>query len=167
MRHEGRGVIRIDDETDHGGHVIGVSSGTVVMGKIAALAGDMTYCPRCKGQFEIKPDGTGAKHEGRPYAYHGDLTECGARLITSLMIGNSLSSRTDDQGRSGSGERTFDDRFVLLDDHTGVPLAFTEYAIERESGHIEHGITNESGETHLLSATAARETVKIYVAIGS
>jgi type VI secretion system secreted protein VgrG len=37
-----------------------------------------------KGDFAIKPDGAGARHQGKPYAYDGDVTECGARLITSL-----------------------------------------------------------------------------------
>jgi uncharacterized Zn-binding protein involved in type VI secretion len=64
--------------------VIRASSGTTVMGTVAALQADMTHCPLCKGNFAIKPDGTGARHEGKPYAYDGDLTECGARLITSL-----------------------------------------------------------------------------------
>jgi uncharacterized Zn-binding protein involved in type VI secretion len=84
MKHEGRGVIRIDDMTDHGGKVINATSETIVLGKAAALAGDMTYCPRCKGNFAIKPDGAGAKHKGVSYAYHDDVTECGAKLITSV-----------------------------------------------------------------------------------
>ncbi len=84
MKHEGRGVIRLNDKTDHGGQVISVSSGTVVLGKEAALADDMTFCPKCKGNFPIKPDGAGAKHIGRPYAYDNDLTACGAKLISSL-----------------------------------------------------------------------------------
>jgi len=84
MKHEGRGVIRNGDKTDHGGQVISVSSGTIVMGKEAALANDMTYCPQCKGQFPITPDGAGAKHQGRPYAYNNDATACGAHLISSL-----------------------------------------------------------------------------------
>ena len=84
MKHQGRGVIRADDKTDHGGHVIKASSGTVVMGKTAALADDMTHCPKCNGNFAIMPDGAGAKHMGRAYAYHDDVTECGAKLITSL-----------------------------------------------------------------------------------
>jgi uncharacterized Zn-binding protein involved in type VI secretion len=84
MKHEGRYVIRLGDQTDHGGQVISVSSGTMVMGTEAALADDMTFCPKCKGKFLIKPDGAGARHEGRPYAYHNDLTACGARLISSL-----------------------------------------------------------------------------------
>jgi uncharacterized Zn-binding protein involved in type VI secretion len=84
MKHQGRGVIRMNDKTDHGGHVTAVSSGTIVMGLEAALAGDMTTCPKCKGDFPIKPDGAGARHEGRPYAYDGDVTACGAKLISSL-----------------------------------------------------------------------------------
>ena len=84
MKHEGRAVIRMGDKTDHGGEVISASSETTMMGKVAVLADDMTFCPRCKGTFGVKPDGKGAKHKGRPYAYHGDLTECGAHLIASL-----------------------------------------------------------------------------------
>lgn len=169
MKHEGRGVIRIDDKTDHGGWVISASSGTVVMGKIAALADDMTFCPRCKGQFAIKPDGKGARHEGRAYAYHGDLTECGARLVTSLAPthanSGSLSSSQCEQIKDSLPGLAFDDRFVLLDDQSGEPAAFTEYAVERENGNIEHGITNERGETHVVSATTKPEKVKIYIAL--
>ncbi|MES2017393.1 MAG: PAAR domain-containing protein [Pseudomonadota bacterium] len=84
MKHQGRGVIRVGDKTDHGGEVIKASSGTIVMGKAAVLADDMTHCPQCKGDFAIKPDGAGATHTGRAYAYHGDVTACGAKLITSL-----------------------------------------------------------------------------------
>jgi len=84
MKHQSRGVIRLNDKTDHGGKVISASSGTTVMGMTAALQDDMTHCPKCKGNFAIKPDGTGARHKGKPYAYDGDMTECGARLITSL-----------------------------------------------------------------------------------
>jgi uncharacterized Zn-binding protein involved in type VI secretion len=84
MKHQGRGVIRLNDKTNHGGKVISVSSGTLVLGLEAALANDMTLCPKCKGVFPIKPDGTGATHKGRPYAYDNDLTGCGAKLISSM-----------------------------------------------------------------------------------
>lgn len=84
MKHQGRDVIRLDDKTDHGGKVISASSGTTVMGVAAAIQGHMTHCPKCKGNFAIRPDGAGARHEGKPYAYDGDVTECGARLITSM-----------------------------------------------------------------------------------
>lgn len=84
MKHEGRGVIRLGDKTDHGGRVISVSSGTFVMGVEAALAGDVTFCPQCKGEFSIEPAGAGAKYSGQPYAYDDDLTACGAKLIASM-----------------------------------------------------------------------------------
>jgi uncharacterized Zn-binding protein involved in type VI secretion len=84
MKHEGRSVIRLNDKTDHGGEVISVSSETVVLGIEAARADDMTFCPKCKGKFPIKPDGAGAKHVGRRYAYDNDVTACGAKLISSL-----------------------------------------------------------------------------------
>ncbi|GGZ02913.1 hypothetical protein GCM10007388_40680 [Pseudoduganella plicata] len=48
------------------------------MGKPAALKGDMTFCPQCKGTFAIQPDGKGARHNGKPYAHDGDGTACGA-----------------------------------------------------------------------------------------
>lgn len=84
MKHEGRAVIRLGDKTDHGGVVISASSGTRVMGRDAALSDDMTFCPKCKGNFLIKPNGTGARHQGRAYAYANDSTACGAKLIGSL-----------------------------------------------------------------------------------
>jgi uncharacterized Zn-binding protein involved in type VI secretion len=54
------------------------------MGTEAALGDDVTFCPKCKGKFPIKPDGSGAKHKGRSYAYDNDLTACGAKLISSV-----------------------------------------------------------------------------------
>lgn len=83
MKHDGRGVVRTGDKTNHGGQVLSVSSGTKVMGLEAALQNDMTFCPRCKGQFPIKAT-AGTKHDGKPYAYDGDATGCGAKLISSL-----------------------------------------------------------------------------------
>lgn len=166
MRHEGRGVIRLGDKTDHGGYVISASSGSIVMGKEAALANDMIFCPRCKGQFPIQPDGKGARHAGRSYAYHDDVAACGARLISSLTHGGQASDGVVDAAPSKNieqGPPTFDDRFLLIDDATGKPLALTEYAIERENGKIEYGKTDRRGETHLLSSVAASELVHIFI----
>ncbi len=84
MKHQGRGISRLHDKTDHGGQVVSASSGTIVMGTEAALAGDVTFCPQCKGKFPIKPDGAGSKHKEGPYAYDNDLTACGAKVISSI-----------------------------------------------------------------------------------
>ena len=66
MKYQGRGVIRLNDRTDHSGQVISASSGTIVLGRQVAIQGETTYCPACKGTFAIRPDGAGAKHEGNP-----------------------------------------------------------------------------------------------------
>lgn len=169
MKHQGRGVIRIGDKTDHGGEVISASSGTVVMGKFAALQDDMTICPRCKGEFAIKPDGSGAKHMGRFYAYHNDITACGARLITSLDSSSapSGSSQTSSAGPnpvSGlASDVEFNDYFQLLDANTGQPLRIHDYALVRANGNIEYGTTGINGNTHMLSSTATSESVDVFV----
>jgi uncharacterized Zn-binding protein involved in type VI secretion len=164
MKHEGRGVIRINDQTDHGGKVTSASSGTIVMGLEAALEGDMTFCPRCKGAFAIKTDRSGAKHNGKHYAYHEDVVECGARLISSLSlpIGETASSVLQAVGTQGATGTIFDDKYILIDEDTGVPLPNIEYAIKRANGRVEFGTTNEKGHTHLLTADSA-ESIEIYL----
>ena len=84
MKHQGRRVVRLADTTDHGGKVTKASSGTIVMGVPAALENDTVQCPKCKGNFLIKPGVGGPRHEGKLYAFEGDKTECGATLIASL-----------------------------------------------------------------------------------
>jgi uncharacterized Zn-binding protein involved in type VI secretion len=84
MKHMGRSVTRIDDKTDHGGTVAAASSSTLVLGRAAALEGDATECPRCKGAFAMRPTGDGSRHQGQQYAFEGDVTECGARQLASF-----------------------------------------------------------------------------------
>lgn len=64
MKHQGRGVIRWGDKTDHGAQVISATSETIAMGKVAAIQDELTFCPKCKGKCAIKPDGAGAQHKG-------------------------------------------------------------------------------------------------------
>ncbi|WP_299535375.1 PAAR domain-containing protein [uncultured Herbaspirillum sp.] len=84
--HQGRAVIRLGDKTSHGGEVISACDSLKAMGKAVALEADMTFCPKCKGQFAIQPGGGGStrKHHGKQVAYHGDTTACGATLIATL-----------------------------------------------------------------------------------
>lgn len=58
MKHQGRGVIRLNDKTNHGGQVISASSGATVIGVVAALQNEMTQCSKRKGKFAIKPEQT-------------------------------------------------------------------------------------------------------------
>lgn len=81
---QGRGVIRLGDQTSHGGKVVSASATLKGLGKPVALEGDMTICPKCKGTFPIQPRGSDRKHHGKAVAYDGDEAACGAKLISSL-----------------------------------------------------------------------------------
>ena len=59
-------------------------------------------------------------------------------------------------------EKVFDDRFILFDEDTDTPMPNTEYAIRRANGHLEFGVTDAEGRTHLLTTTAEAESVDIY-----
>jgi len=81
---DGRGVIRLGDRTTHGGEVISAVKDFTVLGKCVAVEGDMSFCPKCKGQFPIQPSGGNRKHHGKQVAFDQDLTACGAKLISSI-----------------------------------------------------------------------------------
>ena len=81
---KGRGVVRLGDKTTHGGQVTSAANDFIVLGKALAVEGDMTFCPQCKGKFAIRPASGDRKHHGKQVAYHDDVTECGAKLISSI-----------------------------------------------------------------------------------
>jgi uncharacterized Zn-binding protein involved in type VI secretion len=84
MRNEnGQGVIRLGDETDHGGEVRTALAGLKAMGVLVSGEDCVAWCPKCKGEFRLIPSGP-RRHMGKLLAYDGDLTECGARLISSI-----------------------------------------------------------------------------------
>ena len=77
-------AVRLGDDTDHGGKVISVSSRYVLHGIGVALEGDMTHCPKCKGDYAILPTPGAATENGKTLAFEGTGTACGARLIASF-----------------------------------------------------------------------------------
>lgn len=79
-----RGVVRLGDKTSHGGQVISASDSFTVLGTPVALDGDSTFCPKCKGTFPITAGASERRHHGSKVAYHGDLTACGATLLSTI-----------------------------------------------------------------------------------
>lgn len=173
-------IIRLGDRTSHGGVVIEGSPTDICMGKPIAFVGHKVQCPKCKGVFPIVEGAPVTTFYGKGVALAGMRTACGAMLIASQFTdivecggGSAGAGQKSDASTSSSTLRAakaapsdtsrFDDKFVLVDAETGSPLAFTEYAIRRGSGAIEHGTTDAAGHTHLLSATASAEVVEIYV----
>ena len=77
-------VIRLHDPTSHGGKVTAVAATPFIVGGIAvACIGDECACP-------IHGDGTIVEGEpmhkinGKPVAYKGHKTSCGATLISTI-----------------------------------------------------------------------------------
>ncbi|HJV50962.1 MAG TPA: PAAR domain-containing protein [Noviherbaspirillum sp.] len=79
-----RPFIVTGDATDHGGTVIGGAASTDTGGKRIARVGDQVTCPRRGhgGTTVIASGDPTVIIDGSPAARHGDLTACGAVLIS-------------------------------------------------------------------------------------
>ncbi|HJV76270.1 MAG TPA: PAAR domain-containing protein [Noviherbaspirillum sp.] len=80
-----RPFIVTGDITDHGGKVITGAATTETSGKRIARMGDQVTCPR-KGHGGTTVIASGDHSviiDGSPAARHGDVTACGATLIST------------------------------------------------------------------------------------
>jgi len=80
-------LVRLSDDTDHGGKVITASATMSFGGKFVARKGDEVSCP--KHEY-VRPnvivDGDESMTDGGiPIARHGYKATCGCRLISSLV----------------------------------------------------------------------------------
>jgi len=81
---DNKAVIRLGDRTDHGGEVKTAFTGLKAHGVAVAGEDCVAWCPKCKGNFRLLPSPGAKKHLGKAIAYDRDLTECGARLLSTL-----------------------------------------------------------------------------------
>jgi uncharacterized Zn-binding protein involved in type VI secretion len=84
----GRPFIVTGDKTSHGGTVIEGAATTDTGGRRIARVGDQVTCPR-KGHGGTTVIATGDPTcliDGRPAARQGDITACGAVLLSSQMV---------------------------------------------------------------------------------
>ena len=80
-----RGVIRLGDDTNHGGKVITASTTMKVMGKPVARVGDLVSCPIHKhGVNSIIEGEPTMKDQGKKIALDGHKSACGCSLISSI-----------------------------------------------------------------------------------
>lgn len=75
-------LIRLGDDTSHGGKVLEASQHSDSGGKPIARMGDKTSCPK-HGNGTIASGDTTMIVDGKPAARHGDKTSCGATLIAT------------------------------------------------------------------------------------
>ena len=81
-------LIVVGDTTSHGGTVISGAASTDIEGKCIARVGDKVTCPirGHGGTTTIASGDPTVIIDGSPAARHGDLTACGARLISSQAL---------------------------------------------------------------------------------
>lgn len=174
-----RYTITLGATTTAGGKVVLASSDGSINGVPIALEGDLIICPACKSQGKIKciepriPE----LWNGKKVALENDLCLCGCpsppRLVPNQTLRwQNLSASSERKSSAISPGATatrpdtdsaFNDKFVLFDEETDQPIPNTEYAIRRESGNLEYGVTDAMGQTHLLATTVKAESVDIYV----
>jgi uncharacterized Zn-binding protein involved in type VI secretion len=155
LYNEGLGVIRKDDKSSHGGVVIS-ASGFPDMGKAIALVGDLVKCPKCKGTFPIVEGAQNRKFMGKPMAFHGHKTACGAILISSYGVENVEPSETPlavapaTEPTKQNENADYDEHFAVVDQH-GAPAPEFSYAVRSPQGEQE-GETDTAGKTqHIYS----------------
>lgn len=86
----GRPFIVLGDTTNHGGVVTSASGSTDTHGRRIARVGDTVSCPRrYHGQTVIVSGDPTMIIDGQPAARHGDMTSCGAMLISAQAVSTS------------------------------------------------------------------------------
>lgn len=174
-----RYFVRVGDKTTAGGTVTQGEESFEYRGKAVAYEGAEIYCHTCTstGRIANTPPYRTMLIKGKQIALDNDICLCKCTPHPRLIASQNTGSMTFDRHESAqagfhaganpllasSGSVCFDDQFKLLDDVTGLPLANIEYAVLHANGTIEHGATDRSGHTHLLSSTAESETVHIYI----
>ncbi|MFP5391547.1 MAG: PAAR domain-containing protein [Gammaproteobacteria bacterium] len=176
--------ITLGASTTVGGKVIS-ASGDLVNGVPMALEGDLVSCPVCRsnGKIVCVEPRIPETWNGRPIALENDVCNCRCSPLPRLLAnqtarsqvlkdtGQALSQPVERCARparpgSAAGPREFSGRFVLVDAHSGIPLAHREYAVVRQSGQLEFGRLDAAGQTHLLHTTIHAESVDVYLCAG-
>ncbi|WP_434664846.1 PAAR domain-containing protein [Paraburkholderia sp. A3BS-1L] len=81
-----KGIIRVGDTTSHGGRVETGSKDSEVMGSAVARKGDRCICPIKGHENCMIIEGDPAfMVDGKPAAFDGHKTSCGAILISSRL----------------------------------------------------------------------------------
>jgi uncharacterized Zn-binding protein involved in type VI secretion len=153
FNNEGLGAITEGCKTTHGGYVLPISRPFTVDERAIALIGDMTHCPKCKGDFPITSgDPTRTWHD-KGMAFHGDQTGCGAQLISEHPHQNPAlaAALLAENNPQQSSDAAYDQHFLLEDENTGQPVAHRFYRLTLNGKTIE-GQTDEHGKTEKVFA---------------
>lgn len=149
-----RSVIRLGDRTNHGGVVVTGDQTINVLGKPAARKGDMTTCPRCKGEYPIV-EGTRSTGSSQWLALEGMRTACGAALIASQHFWREADATgTSSIAPADTNAKAYRGRFQVLDDASREPLTGQQYRVTTIDGTPIEGETDADGFTAWIESEA-------------
>lgn len=186
-----RRIACVGDKLERGGQILPYSGPVFAFGDAGhrvALVGKTAFCEACKSTGIIaKAGGPKRLNFMGEAASDGDIVLCRCATPPKIVAELSGESWCDDEietygecdspvrtmgavtsgnqaspTRSSTAER-FDDRFILRD-AGGMPIDGAHFAVQRGTGELEYGVTDEQGHTHLLSSTAAQENINVYLA---
>jgi len=160
--------IRLGDYTSHGGQVVSATGMQDVYGKPQAVVGDQCTCPiPGHGPCVIAEGAPEITFNGKPTAWQGHRTSCGATLISSLaaVFRDPCSGA---EGNLGRGEeaasaasqaaqqaKQYDEQFVLKD-ASGTPMPDTYYTVKMPTGELRQGVTDADGKTERIVTDGAQ-----------
>jgi uncharacterized Zn-binding protein involved in type VI secretion len=150
----GWGVITEGCKTTHGGTVLPVSrTFTDLVGgasRSVAMVGDMTHCPKCRGNFPIVEGDPRRTWNGLQMAFHGHKTACGATLISEHGVKSAVSpSKAVPASASAAIQQVFtryDQFFLVVDEATGTPVTCFNYGLKTTAGE-HHDLLYSDGAT--------------------
>jgi uncharacterized Zn-binding protein involved in type VI secretion len=140
----GLSVITEGCKTSHGGYVLPISRPFKVGEHSVALVGDMTHCPKCRGDFPIAEGDPNRNWHDKPMAFHGHKTACGAILISELAPPPLV--ELVQAIRNGIAH---DEQF-LLKGEDGQPIPEMPYKATVNGVVIAQGVTDADGKTQRI-----------------
>ncbi|NHQ87712.1 PAAR domain-containing protein [Iodobacter sp. HSC-16F04] len=158
-------VIRLGDQTSHGGAVVSAAPKSVFFGKAVARIGDTVTCPiNGHGPCTIIEGDPSWNIDGKPVALEGHKISCGAALISSMpqlgrayegmgaiQEGSAVSEALKAVAKSAPGLAAEFNQHVIFQDHEGKPISSLPYQIKGPDGAIVEGKTDASGKTHVVA----------------
>jgi uncharacterized Zn-binding protein involved in type VI secretion len=166
--------ITLGASTTADGIVTSASSLMSINGAPIALEGDPVSCPACGSVGVIRcigpriPD----RYNGNHVALENDLCICNCPRPPRLLANQTIKSQFIEDSNTqwvapanlaeGKHGAAYDQRFLLLDRLTQVPLARQPYRLKHGAVIVE-GMTDEDGYTAPIPTGGTSDTVEWYI----
>jgi uncharacterized Zn-binding protein involved in type VI secretion len=166
----GKGIARVGDRVTcplpgHGTTVIVTGDPTMIIdGQPAARHGDKCACGATlissQAVSTVGAGGGGGGGRSAPAISPLACTSNGAESSSSPASSTVAASSSAASAADASGAH--DQRFLLLDEHTGVPLIAQPYVLHL-NGQAVRGVTDDSGHTQKIATGAEAQDVEIEI----